>query len=171
MLTQQDPIYEVQQYLRTLSQSGYQIPLIIPDGIYGTETGNAVRIFQSLVGLPVTGRVDYATWQALRAAYEQVINENARAFPIYPFDETLSDGKVILGNAMPLIYIIQIILKTIGVAYDNLENQEITGIYDQLTSDNVRDFQRINGLDVTGEVNKETWNRLAEAYNKYINRS
>jgi peptidoglycan hydrolase-like protein with peptidoglycan-binding domain len=170
-LTAGNPIYEIQQYLRMLAKSGYQIPIVIPDGIYGTETENAVRVFQSLVGLPITGRVDYPTWQALGAAYKEVQNENARAYPIYPFDETLLDGKVVIGNELPLIYIIQIILKTIGIAYNNLDRQEITGVYDRATADNVRDFQRINGLSITGEVNKETWNRLAEAYNKYINRS
>ena len=169
-MTGQDPIFEIQQYLRSLARDGYQIPLIIPDGIYGSETVNAVRVFQSLLGLPVTGRVDYDTWQALRAAYEEVQRNNARSTPIYPFEEVLRDGKVTEGNILPLIYIIQIILRTIGVAYQNLEEQEITGIYDSDTMRNVRDFQRINGIPITGEVDKETWDRLAEAYNKYLNR-
>ncbi len=169
-MTGQNPIFEIQEYLRILAQDGYQIPLIIPDGIYGVETGNAVRIFQSLLGLPVTGRVDYTTWQALRAAYEEVQKNNALSAPIYPFEEILRDGKVTMGNVMPLIYIIQIILRTIGIAYQNLDTQQITGEYDEATAGNIRDFQRINGIPITGEVDKETWNRLAEAYNKYLNR-
>ena len=170
-MTGQDPIFEIQQYLRSLAIDGYQIPMIIPDGIFGVETANAVRVFQSLLGLPVTGRVDYDTWLALRAAYDEVQSNSAPTAPIYPFEEILSEGKIIQGDMFPLIYIIQIILRTIGVAYQNLENQEITGIFDASTVQNVRDFQRINGIPITGEVDKVTWNRLAQAYNKYLNRA
>ncbi len=169
-MTTKDPIFEVQEYLRYLGKNGYQLPLIIPDGIYGANTRSAVGVFQSLVGLPVTGRVDYATWQALLAAYREARFGNARSAPIYPFDEILEEDLVREGDVLPLVYIIQIILRTIGVAYQNLEMQELTGVYDSETKRNVSDFQRINGLSVTGQVNKETWNRLAEAYNKYLNR-
>ena len=143
-MTDRDPIFEIQQYLRTLAMDGYQIPMIIPDGIYGVETGNAVRVFQSLLGLPVTGRVDYNTWQALKAAYDEVQSSRLPSAPIYPFEEILNDGKITAGNMLPLIYIIQIILRTIGVAYQNLEKQEITGVYDRATVENVRDFQSMD---------------------------
>ncbi|MBE6638446.1 MAG: peptidoglycan-binding protein [Ruminococcaceae bacterium] len=170
-MTGQNPIYEIQQYLRMLAKDGYQIPLVIPDGIYGEETRTAVQVFQGLLGLPITGRVDYTTWQALRAAYDEVQRNNALSSPIYPFEETLLQGRVTEGDAMPLIYIIQIILRTIGVAYQNLEQQELSGVFDENTIRNVRDFQRVNGIAATGEVDKKTWNRLAEAYNKYLNRA
>ena len=123
-----------------------------------------------LVGLPQTGIVDYATWTALRAAYEEAEKLNERSAPIYPFEEILLDGKVTKGNEMPLIYIIQIILRTVGTAYKNLEQQSITGVYDNDTMNNIRDFQKVNGIPITGEVDKQTWNRLAEAYNKYLNK-
>ena len=166
-----NPIYEIQQYLRTLSQYGYEIPSVIPDGIFGKETDEAVKAFQFLVGLPQTGRVDYSTWQALLAAYEEAQKNAIRSAPIYPFEEILRNGKITQGNVLPLIYIIQIILRTIGVAYKNLNEQQITGVYDLATMDNIRDFQMINGIPITGEVDRLTWDRLADAYNKYLNRS
>ena len=169
-MTEQNPIFEIQQYLRELAKDGYQIPMIIPDGIYGPETVNAVTVFQSLVGLPADGVVDYATWQALRAAYEQVMLDRALSAPIYPFEEVLRDGLITEGNTLPLIYIIQIMLRTIGVAYQNLDMQAITGVYDGQTMENIRTFQRVNGIPITGDVDKQTWNRLAQAYNKYLNR-
>ena len=164
-----NPIYEIQQYLRALTQSGYEIPVVIPDGIYGTETSEAVKAFQFLVGLPQTGRVDYATWQALVAAYESAQKNALGSAPIYPFEEILLGGKIKQGDVLPLIYIIQIILRTIGIAYKNLDAQAITGIYDAQTAENVRDFQKINGIPITGEVDRITWDRLAQAYNKYLN--
>ncbi len=38
------------------------MPSIAVDGIYGEATKNAVRTFQSIFGLPVTGITDYPTW-------------------------------------------------------------------------------------------------------------
>ena len=51
-------IEEVQQYLRGISYKDSRIPRIIPDGIYGPETRSAVKIFQEIHNLPVTGTVD-----------------------------------------------------------------------------------------------------------------
>ena len=59
----------LQRYLRTLSyfhNAGGRVPI---DGIFDTATEDAVRVFQEKSGLPVTGRVDQATFEALLAAY------------------------------------------------------------------------------------------------------
>lgn len=39
------------------------------DGFYGEETSEAVRLFQGSRGIPVTGNVDFSTWQLLFFAY------------------------------------------------------------------------------------------------------
>ena len=44
----------------------------------------------------------------------------------------------------------------------------INGVYDEPTRDAILSFQRVNLLDESGVVDKETWNALASAYNKYI---
>ena len=45
------------------------LPKITADGIYGPATENAVREFQSVFGLPVTGTVDYRTWYKISEIY------------------------------------------------------------------------------------------------------
>lgn len=45
------------------------IPKIAVDGIYGPETAEAVRVFQSVFGLPQTGVVDYRTWYKISEIY------------------------------------------------------------------------------------------------------
>ena len=39
------------------------------DGIYGQQTANAVREFQRVFDLPVTGVVDYPTWYEISRIY------------------------------------------------------------------------------------------------------
>lgn len=53
-------IYDLQTCLRRLQQERGVSPLV-PDGIYGAETAEAVRAHQRECGLPVTGRVDRET--------------------------------------------------------------------------------------------------------------
>jgi peptidoglycan hydrolase-like protein with peptidoglycan-binding domain len=53
---------------RRLVQLGYLPSNFVIDGIYGQTTEQAVREFQRVNGLPVTGVVNAATWQALYEA-------------------------------------------------------------------------------------------------------
>ena len=46
--------------------------MIQPDGVYGPSTREAVEVFQSVFGLPVTGVVDYNTWYEISAIYVAV---------------------------------------------------------------------------------------------------
>ncbi|MBR2431596.1 MAG: peptidoglycan-binding protein, partial [Clostridia bacterium] len=58
-------IYEIQSYLRELYKAGYELPLITPDGIYGSLTAEAVKAFQKSQGIAESGAVDYITWNRL----------------------------------------------------------------------------------------------------------
>ena len=71
MTEKEKVIYEIQQYLRNLAKSVSGDPAIIPDGIFSEETAVEVRNFQQKNSLPVTGKVDYVTFERLK-------NENAR---------------------------------------------------------------------------------------------
>lgn len=55
-----DIVVWAQQHLRGAGQTG-----ISTDGNFGAGTETAVRNFQTSAGLPVTGQIDTATWQAL----------------------------------------------------------------------------------------------------------
>lgn len=52
----------LQEQLNRIAQDYPSLRTITPDGIYGQNTANTVRQFQSIFGLPATGIVDYATW-------------------------------------------------------------------------------------------------------------
>ena len=71
-------IYDLQTCLRRLQQERGVSPLV-PDGIYGAETAEAVRAHQRECGLPVTGRVDRETWDSIYAAAAQLFRRRYAA--------------------------------------------------------------------------------------------
>lgn len=55
-------VSQLQEQLNAISNGYPAIPKIAVDGIYGPKTEAAVKKFQSVFNLPVTGVVDYPTW-------------------------------------------------------------------------------------------------------------
>ena len=163
-------VYELQRKLLCLHNAGYPIPAIVPDGIYGEETENAVSVFQGLQGIPQTGRVDERTWKALDEASGGAMDSCRRSDPIYPYEYNKRGGKVSPEDRSDLMYIIQIILRTLESQYKDLVRQPLSGICDETTRRNVSVLQSLWGLQQSGNVDLETWNMMASAYNRYINR-
>ena len=64
-----DKVRQMQEELRTIAGAYPAIPKIAADGIYGPATQEAVEVFQSVFGLPVTGKVDYPTWYKISEIY------------------------------------------------------------------------------------------------------
>ncbi len=52
----------LQTQLNRIAQAYSAIPRVAVDGVYGPQTANAVRAFQQIFDLPVTGVVDKPTW-------------------------------------------------------------------------------------------------------------
>ena len=67
-----ESVLTIQEQLNTISESYPAIPRVSEDGIYGTSTSNAVKIFQSIFNLPQTGAVDYRTWYRISEIYVAV---------------------------------------------------------------------------------------------------
>ncbi len=67
-----DKVRQMQEQLARISRSYPAIPTVTPDGIYGPATREAVEVFQSVFGLPVTGVVDYRTWYKISEIYVAV---------------------------------------------------------------------------------------------------
>ena len=58
-------IRELQIALRNLHRNLKAVPLINPDGIFGSETTAAVLAAQEFFGIPRTGEADFETWTLL----------------------------------------------------------------------------------------------------------
>ena len=64
-----EKVRQMQEELNVIAGAYPALPKIAEDGIYGPATENAVREFQSVFGLPVTGTVDYRTWYKISEIY------------------------------------------------------------------------------------------------------
>lgn len=62
-------VSQLQEHLNVIAGDYPAIPRVAVDGIYGPLTAEAVRIFQSIFGLPATGVVDYRTWYKISQIY------------------------------------------------------------------------------------------------------
>ncbi|MBR5826129.1 MAG: peptidoglycan-binding protein [Clostridia bacterium] len=159
MTEKQKAIYEAQGYLRNISRAFGEIPLLIPDGIFGEETEKTVLAFQKKQGLEETGIINYETWTA-------IVDENDRAFFIS------SDSLLIANEEFPLrrgmqsgtVAHLNTMLQRLGESYGNFSTIEVSDVFDAETERNVKQWQRVIRTEETGEVDKLTWERLVEWY-------
>jgi len=82
--SQGENVTMVQEWLVYLSEVYPSIPAPTVDGIYGTETQQAVVAFQSLFGLNPSGNVGVTTWDALGAVYSDLKFGNNKRLGQYP---------------------------------------------------------------------------------------
>lgn len=152
------PILDLQQMLRVI----YADNSLNLDGVYGKETEAEVRHFQKDHGLPVTGVVDLATWDAICAAYfyELVHLEEAE-----PLCIILQPHQVLTaGTDNVHVLLVQTLLKSLGRYYQNMPSLRLTGVHDAQSVQAVHWFQTQAGLPVSGEIDKHTWQHLARQY-------
>ncbi|MCT4508732.1 MAG: peptidoglycan-binding protein [Tepidibacter sp.] len=62
----------IQMQLNRIAQNYPAIPKMKVDGVYGDSTAEAVRVFQEIFRLPVTGTVDFRTWFKISDIYVAV---------------------------------------------------------------------------------------------------
>jgi len=156
------PIRSLQTMLRTIAEDRPGYVRIVPDGIYGPETMGAVTVFQRNHGLPPTGITDHETWEAVVAEYEpaRISRESAQGLHLL-----LNPGQVIRrGERHPHLYLVQAMLLVLAEAYESIGTPSQSGILDQATADAISSFQQLNGLPMTGELDKRTWKYLALHY-------
>ena len=156
------PIRSLQTMLRLIAENDPSHPPLVPDGIYGPETMQAVSIFQRKHGLNVTGVADQTTWEAIVAVYEPALVEQDEAQPL---EIILNPRQVIRrGERHPHLYLVQAILAVLSDTYDSISKPGLTGLLDDATADSLASFQALTGQSMTGNLDKNTWKQLALQY-------
>ena len=134
-------------------------------GQYDDATRAAVRQFQRMRGYPATGVVDRRTWEEMSRLYRER-GEDSVIEGIRPF--VGREGRIYPRERSDLVMILQLMLNELRIRYDGFGPIPLSGIYDEMTEDAVRGFQRINLLPEDGVTDVRTWNRMAQQYNRVL---
>ena len=164
---EKDAIENVQRYLRQLSfhderlGGAGSVPI---DGIWDSATRDALIKFQESRGLPVTGTVDRATWEVLKAEYDRSVAENSPPVPLALFPRYPQGYEIKKGDQGFLVDTAQYLLEQLERLY-HFPDYTPSGVYDDLTETYVRDFQKRNLISPTGRIDRETWDAMAVQHN------
>jgi peptidoglycan hydrolase-like protein with peptidoglycan-binding domain len=114
------------------------------DGVYGSVTANAVKVFQKSVGLRVTGKTTQATWDALFVT-PQVTSSST---------DTVLLRKGSRGDK------VRNVQRQLNIALAGQRRIRVDGDYGSITANAVKMFQRSQGLRATGVTTQATWDAL-----------
>lgn len=160
-------VKSLQIFLNRISRNYPAIPKIPQaDGIFDVSTEEAVRKFQEVFDLEVTGVVDQGTWYRILYIYTSVKrlseldSEGVAWQEVAPqFTEDLR-----IGSEGFEVRNLQYYLAVIGAYYEAVQPVEITGYFGEETERSLKSFQRVFGIPQTGELDRATKNDLYRAY-------
>lgn len=166
-----NPVSKIQRDLTRIRKNYPAIPLIETDlGIYNFETENAVKKFQEIFALPITGIVNKATWYKINYIYTSV----KKLADLYT--EGLSEAeanfkyKDILkyGDSGIEVDYIHYYLDAIAFLDNDIPRLKTGTVYDDATKSMVTAFQKKYDLPITGEFTYTDWNTLKTAYDNIL---
>ena len=164
----EQPIRSLQTMLRVIAEDDTRLPAVIPDGVYGPNTMQAVSAFQRQYGLPVTGITDQGTWDQIVAVYETALT---RIGPAEPIEILMGPGEIFrAGDSNAYIYLLQSILIQLSNDNPTITPPDHNGVLDDLTSQALAAFQLLAGLPPTGELDKITWKYISKHFTLSANR-
>lgn len=163
--TEKDAIRNLQTYLRAQALADSTFPPVPIDGIFDTQTKNALIEFQLRNNLAPTGIADRTTWELLYTQYLEILESTSLPAAIIPFPSYPKDYTLKKGDKSFLVAVLQYMLNEIGVIYNVFDELKINGEYDEATEHIIRDFQARNNLLPTGETDRTTWGLIARIYN------
>ncbi len=169
--TSGNEVRQIQSRLNRIRRNFPAIPKIQnPDGIFDSNTEEAVRSFQQIFSLTPDGIVGRATWYAIirtAAAVSKLADLNAEGVDVEDVINTQPE-QLAVGDTGTGVRELQYFLAFIAAFNDFIRPVNIDGIFGSVTRGSVEDFQRYYGLPVTGVVNTATWNTLLRMYQTYL---
>ncbi|MGN0649423.1 MAG: peptidoglycan-binding protein [Oscillospiraceae bacterium] len=161
----------IQVELNRIGDNYPAIPKIMPaDGVYGTSTAEAVRVFQGVFGLPQTGIVNKATWYRIKYIFNAVkglaelSSEGLRPSEVEQLlPQTLKRGSYGTG-----VNTLQYYLNVISYFNPEIPTVRRSSVFDSETEAQVQAFERFYGLTPDGVVDTRTWNLIQQVYNDIL---
>jgi peptidoglycan hydrolase-like protein with peptidoglycan-binding domain len=165
--TQETAVRNLQKYLRQLSYTDLDIPPVPIDGIFGEATTASLKAFQKKNGFVENGIADRESWDALYESYLESVKRFSPPLGFSPFPMVPEGYALAIGEIGFAVSSVQFLLGEISSVIDGIGELPITGLYNIDTSRAVAFFQAASGLDVTGAVDKLTWDALVDTYERF----
>lgn len=167
-----DMVRTINLELNRIGQNYPAIPVILNDSPYFTiETENAVKKFQEIFNLPVTGKVDKSTWYRIKYIYNAVKKISDLYSEGISIDEAtlLFNKNLKLGDSGQYIRTLNYLINVVSYFDSSIPFLDLSGdLFTEDTEDVVKAFQRKYNLDSDGVVDRETWRVLREVYRQTI---
>ncbi|MDR0461988.1 MAG: peptidoglycan-binding protein [Christensenellaceae bacterium] len=160
-----DSVRRMQNQLNRIRVNYPAIPVIAnPNGVFGADTANAVRVFQRTFNLVQDGIVGRSTWNKISQVFGAVTGlselggegERIGLSPTPP-TTTIRQG----ARGADVIHA-QFLLNYISQFYPEVPSVIQDGSFGASTTSAVQAFQRRFGLTADGIVGPNTWRRLYE---------
>ena len=166
-----NPVLLIQRDLRRIRQNYPAIPEVNNTlGIYDEETQIAVRKFQEIFNLPVTGNVDKATWYKIKYVYTSV----KKLADLYSEGLTKDDVTFLYADELKYgdtgieVEYIHYFLDAIAFLDKDIPRLPTNSIYTNNTETMVKAFQEKYKLPVTGKFTYTDWSILKAAYKNIL---
>jgi len=166
-----NPVIAIQRDLKRIRQNYPAIPNITDTyGIYNNETENAVKKFQEIFSLPVTGVVDKATWYKIKYIYTSV----KKLSDLYSEGLSKSEATFLYQDVLEYgdtgieVEYIHYYLNALSYLDSDIPRLPTNSIYNNNTIAMVKAFQNKYGLPVTGVFTYRDWKILRDAYDSIL---
>ena len=167
-----DFVRKINLQLNRIGQNYPAIPVILNDSPYFTvETENAVKKFQEIFNLKVTGIVDKSTWYKIKYIYNAVKKISDLYSEGINIDEAslLFNKELKLGDTGSYIRTLNYLLNVVSYFDPEIEFLDLKGEeFINATEEVVKSFQKKYNLNNNGVVDRETWRVLRSIYRQTI---
>ena len=166
-----NPVRAIQRDLKRIKLNYPAIPTITgEDGAYDSSTEDAVKKFQEIFSLPITGIVDKATWYRIKYIYNSVKKlSDIYSEGLSPEEADFSFKDVVkYGDTGIEVEFIHYYLGAIAFLDNDIPNLKTNSVYNDNTKTMALAFQNKYGLPATGEVTYTDWNLLKTTYDKLL---
>lgn len=162
----------IQVELNRIGMNYPAIPKIVPaNGIYGESTTAAVRTFQSVFNLPVTGVVNKATWYNIKyifTAVKHLAELTSEGLSVEEI-ENLWGENLRQGDYGQRVRSLAYYLNTIAYFNPEIPTVNSNGVFNEAMDNQVKTFERFYGLNPDGIVDFRTWQLINQIYTDILN--
>ena len=166
-----NPVLAIQRDLKRIKKNYPAIPDITSTlGIYDQETMDAVKKFQEIFNIPVSGVVDKSTWYKIKYVYNSVKKlSDLYSEGLSEKDITfLYSDEVKYGDSGIEVSYVNYYLDAISFLDNDIPNLKTNSIYGDNSVSMVKAFQQKYGLPVTGVVTYADFNVLRNVYDNIL---